>query len=255
MFFIISKLYSFLLTPFVWLFLLMLIMLITKNQKRLKKLMIITFCIFYFFSNSFIAGEFVDLWEFNMTPKEKLAQSYDVGIVLGGGMIQIDKKLNRLIFRNNVDRIMQAVDLYKEGRIKKILISSAAGTLFERYQNESKLMKPFLVRIGIPAEDILIDTLSDNTRQNAVQCAKILKKDFPGGKYLLITSAFHLRRANGCFRKVGLNVTPYATNKITGIRKYYFDYLFIPNLEALNNWNSLTHEVFGYIVYAVMGYV
>jgi uncharacterized SAM-binding protein YcdF (DUF218 family) len=190
-----------------------------------------------------------------MTRSEKLEKTYDVGIVLGGGMIQIDKDFNRLIYRNNLDRILQAIDLYKEGRIKKILISSAAGTLYERYQNESTLLKPFLLKIGIPAQDILIDSLSDNTRQNALNSSKILNKQFPGGKFLLITSALHMRRSVGCFNKVNVHTTPYATNKITGERKYYFDYLFIPNNDALNSWSALAHEFFGYVIYAVMGYL
>ena len=254
MFFIISKLYSFLLMPYMWLFLLLLFILIIKNQKRARKLLWITFIGFYFFSNSFIIDELTRLWEFDMTPTEKL-QTYDAGIVLGGGMVQIDKKLNRVIYRNNIDRIMQAIDLYKAGKIKKILISSASGTLFERFQNESKILKPFLVRIGIPENDILIDTLSDNTRQNAVQSARILNKEFPKGKFLLITSAMHMRRAIGCFKKVGISPDLYPTNKVSGERKFYFDFMFIPNLEALNGWSGLAHEVFGYVIYAVMGYV
>ena len=255
MFFVISKLYSFLLTPFIWLFILLLIILLTKNHKKLKKLLLFTFCGFIFFSNEFIIGEFVRLWEYKITPNERLSKSYDAGIVLGGGMVTIDKKNNRITFRNNTDRILQAIALYKEGRIKKILISSGSGRLVERYQNEARILKPYLIEIGIPENDILTDTVSNNTRQNAEESANILNKEFPKGKFLLITSAEHMRRAMGCFRKVGLNVTAYATNVETGPRKYYLDTLFIPNIEALGGWSNLAHEVFGYVIYAIIGYI
>ncbi len=241
--------------PFTWLLIVLLLMLITKNQKRLRKLVLITFCAFILFSNSFIVAEFIRMWEYNMTPTEKLDKSYDVGIVLGGGMVQIDKGLNRIIFRTNTDRILQALALYKEGRIKKIMVSSGSGTLFDRYQNESLLLKKYLIMIGVPQQDIITDSLSDNTRQNAVESSKILRKEFPNGKYLLITSAIHMRRAMACFREVKLEPTPFATNKITGPRKFYFDVLFIPNIDALNAWSALAHEVFGYLIYAVMGYI
>jgi uncharacterized SAM-binding protein YcdF (DUF218 family) len=255
MFFILSKLYSFLLTPYIWLFILLLLLLIIKNQQKVRRLIIITFCGFLFFSNSFIVGEFVRVWEYNMRTKLQVPDTYDVGIVLGGGMATYDNEYKRIIFWSNTDRILQAVDLYKEGKIKKILISSASGRLFEREQNESRILKPYLIRIGIPEQDIIIDTLSDNTRQNALESKKVLSKEYPGGKYLLITSAIHMRRAIGCFRGVGLAVTPYPTNKIAGHRKYYFDHLFIPNIDALGLWSTLAHEVFGYIIYAAMGYL
>jgi uncharacterized SAM-binding protein YcdF (DUF218 family) len=255
MFFIISKLYSFLLTPFIWLFILLLIKLLTKNNKKLKKLILITFCVFIFFSNDFISREFVRIWEYKITPDDRLSKSYDVGVVLGGGMVTIDTKNKRITFRNNTDRILQAIALYKEGRIKKMLLSSGSGSLVEKYQNEARIIKPYLIEIGIPEKDILTDTLSNNTRQNAVESAKILSKEYPKGKFLLITSAMHMRRAMGCFRKVGLDVSAYATNVETGPRKYYFDTLFIPNIEALGAWSGLSHEVFGYLSYAIMGYI
>ena len=195
------------------------------------------------------------MWEYKITPDERLSKSYDVGIVLGGGMVTIDKRYNRITFRTNTDRVLQAIALYKEGRIKKILLSSGSGKLVERYQNEARILKPYLVEIGIPETDILTDTLSNNTRQNALESAKILNKNYPKGKFLLITSAEHMRRAMGCFRKVGLDVTSYPTNVQTGPRKYYFDTLFIPNIEALGEWSGLTHEIFGYISYAIMGYI
>ncbi len=253
MFFILSKLYSFLLTPFIWVFILLLLLLIIKNSKTQRKLIIITFSVFLFFSNGFILGELMRLWEIKMMRQP--VQTYEVGIVLGGGMVTYAKKYDRLIFRKNTDRVLQAVDLYRAGKIKKILISSGSGRIFDKFQNEARLLKPFLLRIGIPEEDILIDTLSDNTRQNALESAKILKKEKIKGKYLLITSAIHMRRAIGCFKKVGIIATPYSTDKLVGDRKFYFDYLFIPNIDVLNNWSAFTHEIFGYLIYAVMGYL
>jgi len=50
-------------------------------------------------------------------------------------------------------------------------------------------------------------------------------------------------------------VTPYATGKIAGERRFNFDYLFIPSQDIFTAWNALAHEVLGYLVYAVMGYL
>lgn len=120
---------------------------------------------------------------------------------------------------------------------------------------EASLLKRYLLTIGIPDSVMLIDTLSDNTRENAINSARIIKKEFPKGKFLLITSSMHMRRAKACFEKAGIAVTPYCTNKQTGKRIFDYKQFIIPDIEALGNWNSLIHEISGYMVYAMSGYL
>jgi uncharacterized SAM-binding protein YcdF (DUF218 family) len=111
-----------------------------------------------------------------------------------------------------------------------------------------------LIKIGIPDSDVLTEEQSRNTRENAVYTAKILQ-DKTYSNLLLITSASHMRRANGCFKKVGLNCDIYPTDYYSGARKYNFDHLFIPNARTLFNWNAFIHELFGIITYKVFGYI
>ena len=257
MFFILSKTLSFLLTPFTWIVILLLLALFfKKNKKWSKRFMVSTVIVTLFFTNQFIADEAISIWEYPITQDKELAESYDAGIVLGGGMITIDKEYNRMTFRNSTDRILQAVSLYKTGKIKKMLISGGAGSLVYRNMLESVLLKKYLLTIGIPDSVILTDSLSDNTYQNAVRSAQILNKDFPeGGKFLLITSSTHMRRALGCFKKAGMEVTPYSTNKLTGRLTFNINNLLIPNLRALDAWDKLIHEWIGYGMYAILGYL
>jgi len=255
MFFILAQIFSFLTTPFTWIVALILLAFFLKNKKWSRRCLIYAVVVTLFFSNSFISDEAVRLWEYPITLDNEMAASYDVGIVLGGGMITIDAQTKRMTFRNNVDRVLQAVELYKEGKIKKMLFSSGSGSLVYRDMLESALLKKYLVSIGIPDSVILVDSLSDNTYQNAVNSAEILKKDCPNGKYLLITSSIHMNRAVGCFKKAGIAVTPYSTDKKTGKRIFDFKHYFIPSVEALIAWDSLIHEVVGYLMYAVCGYL
>jgi uncharacterized SAM-binding protein YcdF (DUF218 family) len=255
MFFIIAQVFSFLLSPVTWIITLLVLAVFLRNSKWSRRCLKYSVILVLFFTNFFIADEVARLWEYRVTPNSELAESYDVGIVLGGGMITIDKQYDRLTFRNNVDRILQAVSLYKEGRIKKMLISSGSGSLVYRDMLESSLLKRYLITIGIPDSVMLIDSLSDNTHQNAINSAALLKKYSPGGKYLLITSSIHMRRAIGCFKKEGINVTPYCTNQITGKRIFDLGHYIVPNLEALGNWEKIIHEMAGYVMYAMFGYL
>jgi uncharacterized SAM-binding protein YcdF (DUF218 family) len=255
MFFIIAQILSFLFNPVTWIITLLFLALFLRNKKWAKRCLVFVTIMTLFFTNPFITDEVIRLWEYPITQDKELAASYDAGVVLGGGMVTIDTDYDRMTFHNNTDRIFQAVGLYKTGRIKKMLISSGSGSLLFRDMLESSLLKRYLLTIGIPDSVILIDSLSDNTYQNAENSAQILKKEFPSGKFLLITSSIHMRRAIGCFNKAGIEVTPYSTCKITGRRTFRIGHLFIISIEALDNWDKLIHEVIGYAVYAIWGYL
>ncbi|MEO6883180.1 MAG: YdcF family protein [Bacteroidia bacterium] len=252
MFFILSKILSFCITPIIWVIALFLIALFSKNARRKKYFFIAGIITLLFFSNSFILDETMRLWEIPATPSEKL-DKYDVGIVLGG-MTDYDIKLKRLQFQRSGDRLFQAIELYKKGIIQKILISGGSGSILHPDILEASLLKNYLVEIGIPQADILVEDKSKNTHENALFSKAILEQNSVGKKYLLITSAFHMRRALGCFQKQGISVVPYSTDRYSGPIKWEFDYLFIPDASTFNNWNVLLHEMVGFFTYKIVGY-
>ncbi|MHC1707518.1 MAG: YdcF family protein [Bacteroidales bacterium] len=255
MFFFFSKIFSFLLSPFTWIGVLVLIAYFVKKPGLSKKLSLFTILIFFLSGNSFLADEFMRAWELPLTRPTQLQKSYDVGILLGGGIVQEDKANKRLIFRYNTDRLFQTIDLYKTGRIKNILISGGSGDLYERDLKEASLIRKYLIGIGIPDSVIFVDSVSDNTHENAVMCAALLSEWHPESKKLLITSAFHMRRAAACFNKEGITFDTFTTNKMSGKRLWNIRHLFIPDIKAILFHQSLLHEITGYIVYMIMDYI
>ena len=253
MFFIISKILEFLIEPLVWIIALLVLSLLSKNPKRKRKSLIAAFVMLLIFSNPFLLDEAMRAWEKPATKISDIHGTYDAGIVLSG-MVMYDNSIDRIQFNRRNDRLMQAISLYKMGKIRKIVFSGGSGSLVYTYLKESEMVKKFLVEIGIPAEDIITENKSNNTRENALFTKEVLDKEIPHGKFLLFTSAFHMRRAVACFKKVGIEVTPYSTDRYSGPRKYYPDHLLIPNSGALFDWNSLLHEIIGYGIYKVMGY-
>lgn len=253
MFFILSKILDFLISPLIWALGLLLFSLFSKIPKRKKIALIASLSILLFFSNEFILDEFMRLWEVKTTSRESIKEPYDYGIVMGG-MITFDSKFDRVNFIRSVDRIMQAVELYKSGKIKKILITSGTGSLKEPDMKEALILKNFLIKIGFPPQDIISESASRNTFENAKYTIRLIGKD-PKKKYLMITSASHMRRSLGCFRKAGLIADPYVADRYAGPRKFYFDYLFLPKTQILDGWNILFHEWVGYIMYKFNGYL
>ena len=64
-----------------------------------------------------------------------------------------------------------------------------------------------------------------------------------------------MRRAMGCYKKEGVNVTPYAAHQISEPRKFDLDILILPQAITLDYWNSLIKEWVGYAAYRIIGYI
>lgn len=253
MFFILSKILAFIITPIIWVVVLLIWAFRTKDEIKKRKLLRWTIGLLLFFTNSFIFDEFARAWEIPATPTEKV-QVYEYGIILGGASVH-DEELNRVQFFRGVDRLIQAIDLYKRGHIKKIIFTGGSGRILKPDMKEAALVKPYILKMGVDENDLIIENESQNTKENARFTKAIVDSLQLKGNYLLITSAFHMRRSIACFTKAGMEVTPYSTDRYAGPRKFEFDHLFIPNVSAMYDWNNLIHEWMGYITYKLAGYI
>jgi len=252
MFFILSKLFVFVVTPLTWIIVLLLFAVFSKVETRKKRCLRWSLYLTLFFSNSFIFNNCARMWEIPATRFEDL-KTYDYGIVLGGMSVN-DEDMNRVQFYRGVDRLIQTIDLYKRGVIKKIIFTGGSGRLLHPEMKEGEELKPYILKMGVKEEDLYVENESQNTRQNAVFTKELIDKEKLTGSYLLITSAFHMRRSLGCFKKVGIAVTPYSTDRYGGKNKWEFDYLFIPNVSSINDWTGIIHEMIGFMVYKISGY-
>jgi uncharacterized SAM-binding protein YcdF (DUF218 family) len=255
MFFVLSKILDFVAHPFYWIVILFLIAWFTKRERLRKWTFWSGISCSIFFTNTVLFCEFARLWEPDGKKIEELG-NYDVAVVLGG-MAEYDNTLERLSIRRGGDRIWQAINLYHLGKVDKILISGANGDLVDKGLDEGRQFRKILIENGIPADDILVDSLSQNTHENAVESKKIIDLHPEIKTVLLVTSALHMPRAEACFKHVGFEkLNTFTTDHFTGSeRNYQFDQWIIPNESTLSDWNRLLHEIIGYMVYAMMGYL
>jgi uncharacterized SAM-binding protein YcdF (DUF218 family) len=251
-FFLLSKLLTFIITPIVWIIGLFFIAIYSKNEKRRRRSFLWALGLLIFFSNGFIFDEFSRAWEVPVTKYEDL-QVYDMAIVLGG-MSVYDEANERAQFYRGVDRLMQTIELYKLGMVKKILLTGGSGRILRPEMKEGIYLKRYILFMGVKEEDLILESQSQNTHENALFTKNILDERKFKGRLLLVTSAFHMRRALGCFETVGLEVEPYSTDRFAGPRKFEFDHLFIPNASVFSDWAQLIHEWVGALTYKVIGY-
>lgn len=204
-------------------------------------------------SNPFVINSLFKAYEHPLTDMNTLPAS-EIGIVLTGFTKQIPSHDERVFMSQGGDRATHAVYLYNRKIIKKILVSGGSGSLVRSNERtEAEKVKALLIEMGVKPTDILTEEQSRNTNENAKFSAPILKSLSLKTQPVLLTSAFHMRRAEGCFKKQGVNVIPFVGDIQTKrVATTFTD--FLPSEGAIQKWGRLIHELTGLIVYKLMSY-
>jgi len=250
MFFILSKVLLFLISPSFWILSFLLWSFITKKDKRKKRLRISALVLFIIFSNPFLHNVLVKSWE---PPQTRLAPGtrYSVAILMGG--ISSTDVNKQMYFGPHADRFIQAAKLYHQGVINKILVTGGSPSILkEKKIPEAFLLREQLLLQGIPDSCILVEHKAWNSHENAVFSKQILDSLHLYPPYLLVTSAIHMPRASAVFKKANVPIIPYPAAYDEINRKFsLFD--FIPSTDVLTSWNPFLKEVIGLMVYRLTG--
>lgn len=257
MFFILSKILDFIVTPFYWVLFSLIIgfWLRVRKSKRGPVFYKLAVVLLIFFTNPIVFNTVARLWEVPAYPAENIKNPYEIGILLGGSVNTFDKKSNRPVYSLSVDRLLQTIALYKKGKIRKILLSGGSGRIFEQDMRESDFVVDVLLQSGIPREHILVENRSRNTYENAIYSVETLKRNNISGSVLLITSATHMRRSVACFSKAGMHVTPYPVDSKGNTQQFTPDKIILPEPYGFVIWDQIVHEWVGMAVYRVAGYI
>lgn len=111
------------------------------------------------------------------------------------------------------DRVDAAIELYENKKIKRFLLSGDHGR--ENY-DEVNHMKKYLLNKGVPIEDIFLDHAGFDTYNSIYRAKKIFKVD----SVIIISQAFHVKRAVYIAKYLDLQAQGYTADKHTyGIAK------------------------------------
>ena len=163
MFFLLSKILSFLIDPLFLVVVFLLASLLDKRKYLRRRFLTFGLLFLIIFSNPFIHKFIYDLWTVKYETKNI---TYDYGILLGG-MVDLESTADNIIFSKYNDRLLNTIELFFEKRIKKILISGASGSLTSELK-EAEILKNYLIKIGIPDSCVLAEDSSKNTYENAI---------------------------------------------------------------------------------------
>lgn len=148
-------------------------------------------------------------------PRLELAQGtsdYAGIIVLGGGEDgRASADRHQLHINEAGERITEGAVLAKRLPNAKLIFSGGVAALLGEASGGANSVADFWKAMGIPAERIAVEDKSRNTHENALLTYDLIKPK-PGERYVLVTSAAHMPRSMGIFRKAGFDVAAYPTD-------------------------------------------
>ena len=163
----------------------------------------------------------------------------DAIVVLGGGLQGNGTQLSASSLR----RTVVGVQLYHRGLAPVVVFSGGA---IDQPAAEATVMASAARALRVPADHVLVETVSTNTRTGAVEVARML---LSGGRrrILLVTDPFHMRRARPAFERAGFEVSPAPADPWVDSR-----YRPESNLALMRH---LTQELLGLAYYRARGWL
>ena len=185
-------------------------------------------------------------------PWEPSAGAPDGIVVLGGGIEpDLSAAHGRPILDRSGARIVAAAELARQYPNARIVYSGGNANLIgDDSAKEADYALSMLEDLGVAKTRLTAERLSRNTVENA-EFAKAVAKPKQGERWLLVTSAFHMPRSMGLFRKAGFNVEAYPVDWRASQSK-----VFSPSSVAMNGLERTEiamREWIGLVAYRMTG--
>ncbi|HZL40511.1 MAG TPA: YdcF family protein [Pseudolabrys sp.] len=150
-------------------------------------------------------------------PSWDAARGAPDGIVVLGGLIstRLSQVHGAPVVDGAADRIIALAKLARQFPNARIVFAGGNGSLAGG-PAEADFVGPLLDVLGVPRERVALERNSRNTAENAA-FSKDIANPKPGARWLLVTSAWHMPRAVGCFRRAGFAVEAYPVDWRTGV--------------------------------------
>ncbi|WP_460619692.1 YdcF family protein [Hymenobacter ruber] len=254
MFFLLSKVLDFVLLPTVWLVVLLIAALVARPPRQ-RRWLLAALVLTLFSTNPFLVNELLLAWEQPPVALAALPRHADAAVLLTGITSVNKSPHDRVYLGPGADRVTSALWLYRAGRVRRIIVSGGSGAVQAKAHTEADDLTTLLRLAGVPNSAIIREEKSRNTRENALFTQQLVAARPELDTLILVTSAFHQRRAMGCFAKVGLHPISFPAGYRSADRRLSPDAWLVPSPEAMVNFSLLMHEVAGWLTYKVLGYL
>lgn len=253
--FYVSKIFWALLQPSMLLLIMLLagaLMLGTRYQRAAKRLVLASAVLL-------LVGGLLPLSTWLILPLEgrfsrpQLAGANVDGIVVLGGVEDSRVATGRGVHALNeaAERLTEAAALARRYPKARIVFTGGATEILSAPTIGADAAGHVLEDLGLAADRLLLERKARNTWENAVY-SKAIAQPKPGERWLLVTSAWHIPRAMGAFRKAGFAVEPWPVDYRTA-GPWDAVRLFESPMEGMRRLEFVLHEWIGLVAYRMTG--
>ena len=227
---------------FIILGLIILGLIIGSKKTSFMGLIVLVVCSLPIFSNRLIA-----YLEHNYQLKNISEVDTADAIVVLSGMVRTiqTNEVSSYEFSESVDRIFAGIDLFKENKAPSLILTGGKMP-WSIGKPEGEYLRDVAIKYGVPRKNILLTENVQNTDQEAKSVKKILTIDAP--KVILVTSAFHMPRAQKVFEEVGIRIVPFPVDFRNASSKLTFMH-FMPSAKSIWETSFFVKEMIGRTYY------
>jgi uncharacterized SAM-binding protein YcdF (DUF218 family) len=175
------------------------------------------------------------------------------GIVVLGGSInpELSAAHGVAVSTAAADRLIAGAALARQYPKARIIFTGGSSNLISNDAREADYVTAVFESLGISKDRLEIDRRARNTAENA-EFSKALAQPKSGERWLLVTSAYHMPRSVGLFRKAGFAVEPYPVGwRVGGFADLFKFSIFA--IEGLDCTDTGIREWMGLVAYWITG--
>jgi uncharacterized SAM-binding protein YcdF (DUF218 family) len=225
----------------------------TRKQKTGKVLVTISALLLGFFSSGAVGDMLARPLEQKYPPVTNFETCKDIKwiVVLGGGSTAIPGlPVSTYLAAASLFRVSEGVYIHNRLPETKLILTGVSR--FDGITPMAEVMGDVAVEWGVEPEDIVLETKAADTKDHPIYVKEIVGKD----RFILVTSASHMPRAMGLFRKHGMTPIPAPTDyKVRERESGLTPGVFFPGAGSLNKVGSAIHEYLGMLWAKVRGQI
>jgi len=239
------------LPTFVLPIMLVIIVILIGLIKNKKKLIYIAIGVLYILSTPIFSNNFFKLIEGSEYRKPISAIDSADAIVVLSGMLEINEVGDSTYVEwGDPDRFFGGIALFKAGKAQRLVFTGGKMPWDKVKKTEGEVLKEYAIANGIPSENILVTKDVENTAEEAVAVKELIS---PSKRIILVTSAYHMYRAQRLFEQEGFVVIPCKVDFKAGGNKVTTIIDFLPSADYLKNTETGIREIIGRIYYIIKG--
>lgn len=174
-----------------------------------------------------------------LTDYQSLKNVKWIVVLSGGSCVDPALPLSTYLSDASLARLTEGVFLHNRLPETKLILTGRSG--FEGITPVAEVMADTAKEWGVDSEDIVVEKEATDTKDHPIYVKELVGS----GPFILVTSASHMPRAMGLFRKHGMEPIPAPTDYMVKEREALTPGVFFPDADSLDKAERAIHEYLG----------